>query len=166
MRVKTFQDPTSKSSIPVIFEFPFANEREAVIAHELAHLALDHSSGLLKLNALMASAALVYLYRPWWAMLPAAAYAFGYKFYTRHAELSADRMACMSLGPAITQAMINRHSAKQRLDTMVMGKYSWDEPAFRYVFMDQLWAFLFHVPLDSRIKHLQSILAEQLKEKK
>lgn len=165
MRVKNFRDEATKTFVPVIYEFPFAAEREAVIAHELAHLALNHSSGVLKLNALMAATACTFYYRPKLALMPAIAYLFANKFYTRHAELEADKKACLALGPNITQAMINRHTAKQRLDTMVMGKYSWDEPAFRYVFMDQLWAFLFHVPLDTRIKHLKSLLAEQLKAK-
>lgn len=166
MRVKTLNDKRSGTQIPILCEFPFELERQAVIAHEAAHLALDHSSGLLKLNALMAFSSIAFWIRPVFSMIPIAFYAFSYRVYTQHSELAADKQACKTFGPELTQAMINRFNAKKKLDKLVMGKYSWDQPAYRSVITEMVYNELFHVTLDKRLSALEEILKEQKTSKK
>lgn len=164
MRTKIYTDSATGTQVPVLSEWPFEAEREAVIAHELIHLRENHSSGIIKLNALMAAAAATFYVKPALSLIPLAAYGLGLHFYTRGCELEADRMACLTLGPHITRAMLARQNAKKRLDQIVMGKYTWDQPAFRHVVMDMLFSYLFHVPLDTRISYLRSILKQQVEE--
>lgn len=161
LRVKTFHDKPAGSQVPVLCEFPFEFERQAVIAHEAAHLKLDHSSGLLRLNGMLAFSAAVFWVRPVYSIVPGLFYAFCSRLYTRHCEIAADRHACLTLGPEITQAMINRLSAKEKLDKLVLGKYSFDQPAFRTVVMEMAWNELFHIPLDKRLKALRELQKEQ-----
>ena len=164
--MKKFEETRTKSIIPLLIEFPFEVERRAVIAHELAHLQLDHASGLLRLNALMAFCSFAFLLRPGLTMIPIAFYLFSQRLYSQHCELAADRAACTSLGPDITRAMINRLEAQQKLDSIVLGKYSWDDTAFLDVVSGKIWNELFHVTLEKRVKNLKEILAEQTKSKK
>ena len=162
MRTKVYTDPGTKTQIPIMCTFPFAAERVSVIAHELVHLKQNHSSGIVRLNALMACAGAVFYVKPMASIIPLAAYAVGLHFYTRHCELEADRIACLTLGPDTTRAMLDRHISKQKLDRIVFGKYSWDQPAFRMAILDRIWSFFFHVPLDTRIAYLKSLLKDQL----
>lgn len=161
MRVKSFKDEPAGTKVPVLCDYPFEIERQAVIAHEAAHLILDHSSGLRRLNYLMAFTSFLFLLRPTYAIIPGLCYAGWSRFYTQHCEKAADRHAGLTLGPEITQAMINRLSAKEKLDKIVLGKYSFDQPAYRTVVLEMVWNELFHIPVDTRLKALKELLKEQ-----
>lgn len=163
MRVKTYHDDRSKSTVPVLCEFPFDGERQAVIAHECAHLLLNHSKGIVQLNGLMAISSLAFWFRPVWSLIPLAFYGFCFHTYSKHAELAADRQTCITMGPEITKAMINRHTAKKTLDDIIIAKYTIDQPAFRSTMTEKIFSYLFHVPIDERLAHLNKILQEQTK---
>jgi Zn-dependent protease with chaperone function len=161
MRTRTIMDEVSNTPVPIMSEWPFKAEREAVIAHELAHLMLNHAQGHLKLNALMAFSACVFFFRPTLSILPLGIYGYSLHYFSRKWELEADRKACTMMGPEITQAMINRHRAKLSLEKMILGHYGLFDAPFRQVVLDRLFSFLFHVPLSVRIAYLSDILKEQ-----
>lgn len=167
MRVKAMANKEANYEEFALSGFPFAREREAVIAHEVAHLQQNHASGILVLNGLIATAALTFYFRPKFSLFPLALYAIATPLWHRHCELEADRVASLKMGPEVMQGLIHRLEAKVKLENMILAKYSLDDSPYRQVLFERVYNLFFHVPNKTRIAALKALAeTEQMKQRK
>lgn len=157
MRVKGVSDKKANFEQWSLSEYPFAREREAVIAHELAHLKLNHAWGTQALNALLATAAVTIYFRPKFFFFPLLCYVIATPVWTRHCELEADRVTSLKMGPEVAQALVHRLQAQLQLEAAIMKKFSIDDTPYRQVILDRVYNMLFHIPIKRRLAALNDL---------
>jgi len=134
--------------------FSFKKQREAIVAHELAHYKLNHSFWSIPIFAtIVVGLYILPLINPLYSTPLALGVVLTFSRVNNYKELAADEYACKMLGLEHTNAFLGGIIAEREKQTS-------EDRHPLLVFIRDLRTRLWHVPLNKRIHNLQIIQRE------